>query len=132
MAYNAPGATIITLNAEAATDLSADGSRGLGIAVDAAGDAVAGAADGADFMGALLAGGRAAGDPVTIVAFGSALVQGAEPINEGDMLTVLAGGEFEQKDADAEIICGIAIAAGADEELFWALITHAQAGNALA
>ncbi len=120
----------ITMRAAAATDLSADSNIGLAAATDANGDAVLAGAAGADFMGVILDGGRNAGDNVTIGITGSFLCKAGAAINEGDKLTIEAGGRWIPASDAGDKLCGIAVQAAADLDLFHVIIVHGESDGA--
>lgn len=80
-------AGVITLRAEAATDLSGAANLGRVAALDADGRVVLGGADGADTIGIIVSLPRAAGGPVGIATAGVVRARAGAAINEGDFCT---------------------------------------------
>lgn len=124
------GANIVTLNAEASTDLSANTQIGRGIGVDANGDAelLGAGATQLDCVGVLVDGGIVAGDPVTVVAGGSALclAGAAGAANEGDYMTSDAAAGIVPVGAAHVIVFVQALQAVANNDLFWGLVIRFQ------
>ena len=127
------GANILTLNAEASTDLSANTQIGRGIGLDANGDAalLGAGASGLDAAGILVDGGIVAGDPVTIVALGSALclAGAAGAANEGDYMTSDAAAGIVPVGAGNVIVFVQAFQAVANNDLFWGLAMRFQSSD---
>ena len=122
------GSNIITLNAAAATDLSPNANRGLIAVLDANGDAVLAGASGTgtDFAGAILDGGRAAGDPISIVALGSALCQFGAAADEGAYCGTAADAQLVVVAAANEMVVAQALQVGAADVMSWVLIIRFQ------
>lgn len=122
------GSNVLTLNAEAATDLSGNGNLGHIAVLDANGDAVLAGASGTgtNYAGCILHGGRNAGDPILVVALGSALGVAGAAINEGEYLGTAADAELVVIAAANEMACAEAFQDAADQDLFWILMIRFQ------
>ena len=122
-----------TYRAEGGTNLSAVTNIGLGIALDANGRAVLAGAAGADFVGGLMDGGRAAGEPVRVAYGGIVRAIAGGALNEGDFLTTEAGGRFVQATV-ADTYCGKCVQRGgaADLDVFDMLLVHGVGSTAAA
>ena len=123
-----PGTFLYTLNAEAATNLSADANLHQGVDIDASGDGVAAgdAATGQDFAGFLEDGGRGAGHPITVSVLGVGVARAGEALNEGDYCATAADAEVVQIAGANEWSVFQTFQAAADQDLPWGLIIRAQ------